>query len=124
MKVEDSSPGRTSLSVPASPCSETEHPTTRKDPAMRTCLVCGTPIKEPIGRGRPTELCSDKCRAERKMQQRSESRRRAIARGIPAHLHGTSTGSTYYRCSCDKCREWSRTYQQARRRGQLATEGR
>lgn len=84
---------------------------------MKRCLVCGNLFEEPAGRGRPAQMCSAKCRAARKITQREQSRQRAIARGIPAHLHGTSTGSTHYRCTCSKCRKWSREYQQTRRAG-------
>lgn len=82
---------------------------------MRHCLVCGRGFEGPTGRGRPPETCSPECGIKRKRQQRAESRQRAENRAIPDHLHGTSTGYTYYKCTCSLCRKWSREYQQARR---------
>lgn len=83
---------------------------------MRQCLVCGQGFPPPAGRGRPPETCSPECTAARKRQKREESRQRAIKRGqIPANAHGTSTGATYYGCTCTACRKWAREYKQSRR---------
>lgn len=83
---------------------------------MRQCLVCGRDFQPPAGRGRPPETCSPEHAAVRKRQHREESRQRAIQRGtIPPEAHGTSTGYTYYKCPCVRCRKWAREYKQDRR---------
>ena len=82
---------------------------------MRNCLVCQQPFTAPAGRGRPPETCSSACAIIRKRQQRAASKKRASQRRCPDHLHGTSTGYTYFQCDCAKCRRWSREYQQGRR---------
>jgi hypothetical protein len=83
----------------------------------RQCLVCHRPFQWP-GRGRPPETCSQECHRLRKNTQREETRQRAVARGCPANMHGTSSGYTHYKCTCVKCRLWARTYKQGRRRAQ------
>lgn len=90
---------------------------------MRRCLVCGQEF-ESTGRGRPPETCSPEHQAIRKMEQRMESRERAMQRGMPEgkEVHGTSTGYTYYGCTCGLCRRWAREYKQTRRKV-LAHEG-
>jgi hypothetical protein len=87
---------------------------------MRQCLVCGRKFLAPNTLGRPPETCSLKCRKQRKSDQREDSRQRARRRGIPAHMHGTSTGATLYLCHCTECRKWWREYQRARRKAQKA----
>lgn len=83
---------------------------------MKNCLVCGKEFQPPITGGRPPEICSPECTTVRKRQHREESRQRAIDRGqIPAKAHGTSTGATYYGCTCNRCRKWAREYKQSRR---------
>lgn len=81
----------------------------------RHCLVCGRAFDWP-GRGRPSETCSPECHRQRKNGQREETRQRAVARGCPANLHGTSTAYTHYKCTCAKCKLWARTYKQHRRK--------
>ncbi|GAA2553747.1 hypothetical protein GCM10010409_31080 [Mycolicibacterium diernhoferi] len=89
---------------------------------MRQCLVCGRKFAAPTTRGRPPETCSPEHAAVRKTVQRTESRDRAIERGISDDhdLHGTSTGYTYYGCRCNRCRRWAREYKQAQRKAQKA----
>ena len=84
---------------------------------MKRCLVCGRTFTPAPVRGRPTQTCSQRCRATRKTQQRTQSRQRAMARGCPDHLHGTASGYTDYKCPCTKCRAWARHYQRGRRSG-------
>ena len=81
----------------------------------RQCLVCHQTFEWP-GRGRPSETCSQECHRQRKNVQREETRQRAVARGCPDHLHGTSTGYSHYRCSCAVCKLWARTYKQSQRK--------
>lgn len=88
---------------------------TTSAPAQRICQVCNRKFPSPPGKGRPPETCSPKCRERRRAQQRLASSERAIARGIPAHVHGTITGYTFYKCTCARCRGWSARYQSARR---------
>lgn len=84
---------------------------------MKTCLVCGTELQPPAGRGRPTETCSPEHAAIRRRQLRETSRQKAIKRGIPAdsNVHGTSTGYTYYKCPCIRCLKWAREYKASQR---------
>lgn len=87
---------------------------------MRQCLVCGGAFDIPHSRGRPPETCSRECLNKRKAQQRKETKKRAIARGCPDHMHGTLTGATHYECHCAQCKKWWRDYQRARRAAQKA----
>lgn len=88
---------------------------------MRQCLVCGQEINEPTVRGRPVVVCSDRCRLDRKNTQREASRQRAVKRGCPPDKHGTCTGYTQYKCDCERCKGWARSYKQ-HRRGTLKAE--
>ena len=88
---------------------------------MRTCVVCGNAFPEHIGMGRPPVTCSPECKSRRRQQQRDESIARARKRDIPADAHGTSSGYTYWKCPCARCRGWSAAYQAARR--EVAHEG-
>ena len=91
---------------------------------MKQCLVCGREFQPPQpSRGRPPETCSPEHAAIRKRRKRSESRERAIKRGIPPEAHGTSTGYTYYKCPCTRCRKWAREYKQTRRELEKANTG-
>lgn len=82
---------------------------------QRTCLVCGKDFVAPGGIGRPPETCSPDCFDARRREQRAASQGRALERGIPESAHGTSTGYTYFRCPCGRCRRWAREYKQAQR---------
>lgn len=87
---------------------------------MKQCLVCGVALPPPTGRGQPPKTCSPECAATRKREQREESRQRAQNKVIPDHVHGTSTGYTYYGCTCERCRKWAREYMQDRRDAEKA----
>lgn len=77
---------------------------------MKHCIVCGRVLDSTPTRGRPSMVCSDACRYTRKNAQREESRQRAAKRGCPPHMHGTCAGYTQYKCDCDACKLWARTY--------------
>jgi hypothetical protein len=52
----------------------------------------------------------------RKNKQREETRQRAVARGCPDDMHGTSSGYSHFKCTCTKCKFWARTYKQGQRK--------
>jgi hypothetical protein len=84
--------------------------------AEKTCVVCGARLTAQPRMGRPSNTCSDTCRVVRKRARNEKSRQRAIADGCPPDKHGTSTGYSHFRCSCDACRTWARLYKRERRR--------
>ena len=82
----------------------------------RECAVCGKGFEHEPARGRVPMTCSPDCARIRKTRQSEQSRQRAAKRGCPPDKHGTSTGYSYYQCTCTLCSKASRLYRQARRR--------
>lgn len=83
---------------------------------MPECTECGTEFDhESLTGGRVPKTCSQKCRRARRTRQNEQSRQRAITRGCPEHLHGTSAGYTFYMCDCTKCCAWGRGDKRQRR---------
>ena len=81
------------------------------------CPICRTPFERPATPGRPPVTCGkEKCRRARKNRKSEESRRRAVERGCPPDMHGTSTGYAFYKCGCAECGTWARLFKQERRR--------
>ena len=82
---------------------------------QRQCVICKQLFDYPPRPGRPPVTCSDKCARIRRNKKSYESRARAEDKGCPPEAHGTSSGYSHYRCSCNDCRRWARTYKSQRR---------
>lgn len=78
-----------------------------------TCIVCGVSF-ETTTRAR-AKTCSEECRRKKQHATNEASRKRAAERGCPPDKHGTAMGYTRYRCTCERCKEWSRQNQAQRR---------
>jgi len=83
---------------------------------MRECVICGALLDYEPRSGRPPVTCSPDCHRIRKNQKSEESRQRAVSRGCPDDMHGTSTGYSHYKCHCPQCTKWARLYKQERRK--------
>lgn len=77
--------------------------------------MCGREFDYEPKPGRPPVTCSPECQRKRKSSKSEESRDRHAHRKCPPDKHGTSTGYTWYKCDCAKCRRWARDDKRARR---------
>lgn len=75
----------------------------------RWCLAAGVEwkvIPRPITHGKHRSCPCDRCKAGRRlhMRQQREKRQQQMRDGtMPAHLHGTTTGYTNWKCRCGPC---------------------